>query len=414
MYKLLGLAGLFLLFSFTADPVKMNMKDVLASAQKDEQYTLNNQTLTFANSLNYRLPLLQKLDFRVGSDDYVFGQNQYDIGFSFNTLRQIKRVKEYQRAQVSVFEAQNGMYLQRSLLDRYECLHDLYFNKQLIKQYQSLDTLLNQKNTVLKEQILRGLDTKIKEVIDNETDRNKALKAIKSYDREWTTRYQTLQQLTKQKDLEIDFKKFIDYTKIESIISSLSPTSEGNNAELKVRQKQVDLSKKELEIELAENFKIFNSFQFGLQEKSKSELWENPFFRLTLSLPLLGNTRFKKNELLLEIKDYENRAQLFKTNLQLTTQTELISIKKMIEEHKSFLAQQEKSLIQLILSNRKITAEMTASELLDLKIIQRKAQIDILKSSFSLTQAYISLLNNAGILSNPPMRNYLSQDIEGF
>jgi hypothetical protein len=51
---------------------------------------------------------------------------------------------------------------------------------------------------------------------------------------------------------------------------------------------------------------------------------------------------------------------------------------------------------------------------LDLKIIQRKGQIDITKSAFSLTQDYISLLNQTGMLINPPMKNYLSIDLENL
>jgi hypothetical protein len=414
MSKTLGLASLFLLFSFTADPIKLNMKEVLATAQKDERFVLNNQTLALAKGLNYHLPLLQKLDFRLGTDDYGLGQNQYGIGLSFNTFKQIRRLKDYQQVQTGVIEAQNNLYLQQSLMDRYECLYDMFFNKQLIKQYNELDTLLNKKNTVLKEQILRGMDVRIKDVVDNETDRYATQKILKTYEREWNERYQKLLLLTKQKELDIDFKRFIDYKIIESVVTTLPPLTDLNNLDIQVRQKQAALSKAELEIEKADNFQIFNGFQFGFEKKPKDDLLKNPFFRLTLSVPLMGNIRFKQNELLLQIKDYENRSQLLKTSLQQNTKTQTISLKKLIDEHKSMISQQEKSLINTLLANKKISAEMTASDMLDLKIIQRKGQIDITKSAFSLTQDYISLLNQTGLLINPPMKNYLSIDLENL
>jgi hypothetical protein len=414
MSKTLGLASLFLLFSFTADPIKLNMKEVLATAQKDERFVLNNQTLALAKGLNYRLPLLQKLDFRLGTDDYGLGQNQYGVGLSFNTFRQIRRLKDYQQVQTGVIEAQNNLYLQQSLMDRYECLYDMFFNKQLIKQYNELDTLLNKKNAVLKEQILRGLDVRIKDVVDNETDRYATQKILKTYEREWNERYQKLLLLTKQKELDIDFKRFIDYKIIESVVTTLPSITDLNNLEMQVRQKQAALSKAELDIEKADNFRIFNGFQFGLEKKPKDDLFQNPFFRLNLSVPLMGNMRFKQNELLLQIKDYENRSQLLKTSLQQNAKTQTISLKKLIDEHKSMISQQEKSLINTLLANKKISAEMTASDLLDLKIIQRKGQIDITKSAFSLTQDYISLLNQTGMLINPPMKNYLSIDLENL
>jgi hypothetical protein len=414
MSKIIGLASICLLFSFTADPIKLNMKEVLATAQKDERFVLNNQSLALAKGLNYHLPLLQKLDFRFGTDDYGLGQNQYGVGVSFNTFRQIRRLKEYQQVQTDVIEAQNNIYLQQSLMDRYECLYDMFFNKQLIKQYNELDTLLNKKNAILKEQILRGLDVRIKDVVDNETDRYATQKILKTYEREWHERYQKLLLLTKQKELDIDFKRFIDYKIIESVITTLPSVTDVNNLDMQVRQKQTALSKAELDIEKADNFRIFNGFQFGVEKKPKDDLFQNPFFRLNLSVPLMGNMRFKQNELLLQIKDYENRSQLLKTSLQQNAKMQTNSLKKLIEEHKSMISQQEKSLINTLLTNKKISAEMTASDLLDLKIIQRKGQIDITKSAFSLTQDYISLLNQTGMLINPPMKNYLSLDLENL
>jgi hypothetical protein len=414
MYKIFGLAGLFSLISFTADPIKTNMKDILATAQKDERFVLNEQTLTLAKGLNYKLPLLQKLDFRLGTDDYGLGQNQYGVGLSFNTLKQIKRLKAYQQVQANVIEAQNNVYLQQSLLDRYECLDDMYFTKLLIKQYTDLDTLLNKKNMVLREQILRGVDVRIKDVVDNETDRYATQKTLKTYDREWTLKYQKLLLLTKKSDLDIDFKRFIEYKNIEFVIASTTPSSDLNSPEIDVKQKQVALSKAELDIERADNLRMFSSLQFGLEKKPKDDLLQNPFFRLNLSMPLLGNMRFKQNELLLQIRDYETRSQLLKTALSETAKTKTLTLKKMIEEHKSLIVQQEKSLINLILANPKISAEMSASDILDLKIIQRKGQIDILKSAFSLTQDYISLLNQTGMLVHRPLKNYLSQDLENL
>jgi hypothetical protein len=414
MYKIFSLAGLFSLISFTADPIKTNMKDILATAQKDERFVLNEQTLSLAKGLNYKLPLLQKLDFRLGTDDYGLGQNQYGVGLSFNTLKQIKRLKAYQQVQANVIEAQNNVYLQQSLLDRYECLDDMYFTKLLIKQYTDLDTLLNKKNTVLREQILRGLDVRIKDVVDNETDRYATQKTLKTYDREWTLKYQKLLLLTKKSDLDIDFKRFIEYKNIEFVIASTTPSSDLNSPEIDVKQKQVALSKAELDIERADNLRMFSSLQFGLEKKPKDDLLQNPFFRLNLSMPLLGNMRFKQNELLLQIRDYETRSQLLKTALSETAKTKTLTLKKMIEEHKSLIVQQEKSLINLILANPKISAEMSASDILDLKIIQRKGQIDILKSAFALTQDYISLLNQTGTLVHRPLKNYLSQDLENL
>jgi hypothetical protein len=235
---------------------------------------------------------------------------------------------------------------------------------------------------------------------------------LKTYEREWNEKYQKLLLLTKQKDLNVDFKRFIDYKNIELVVSTLPSLADVNSPEMDVRLKQADLSKAELDIEKADNFKIFNGFQFGFEKKLKDNLFQNPFFRLTLSVPIMGNMRFKQNELLLQIKDYENRSQLLKTTLQQLAQTQTITLKKLIDEHKSMISQQEKSLINTLLANKKISAEMSAADMLDLRIIQKKGLIDITKSAYTITQDYVALLNQTGTLINPPLKNYLSQDLE--
>ena len=75
-----------LFISSSSDPIKIAMKDVLATARKDDRLGYNQKSLTLLKGMDYRLPLLQKLDLRYGTDDYGVDRSQYAMGFSFNTF----------------------------------------------------------------------------------------------------------------------------------------------------------------------------------------------------------------------------------------------------------------------------------------------------------------------------------------
>ena len=415
MRKLLYILIPLLFLSFSSDPIKIAMKDVLATARKDDRFVYNQKTLTLLKGMDYRLPLLQKLDLRYGTDDYGVNRSQYGLGFSFNTFSQMRNQLAIKNAQMGIYEAQNDYLMQQAILERYEILTNIYFSNQLLDKFKMLETLLNLKNSTQREMLQRGLDVRIKDIVDNENDKNSLQLSQSNLETILANNYQKVELfLGRQNDLDIDFKGMIDVKQIENIVKDLKKRVDFQTPELKLRKTQIGLANAELNLENAMNREYFSSFQLGFEQKPKTNLFENPFFRLGFNVPLMGNSRLKRNELSLDIKEAEDRFNLSILTTQREIKLQIVLIENLLKKYYLFYEKNEKSIIKNILNNKKLTAELTASDLLDLKILQQKADIEIVKIANDLMYEYVSLLDKIGLLTASPNKNYLSVGLENW
>ena len=415
MRKLLYILIPILFLSYSSDPIKIAMKDVLATARKDDRFVYNQKTLTLLKGMDYRLPLLQKLDLRYGTDDYGVNRSQYGLGFSFNTFSQMKNQLAIKNAQMGIYEAQNDYLMQQAILERYETLTDIYFSNQLLDKFKTLETLLNLKNATQREMLQRGLDVRIKDIVDNENDKNSLQLSMSNLESNLANNYQKVKQfLGRQNDLDIDFKDIIAVKQVENILKDIKKKIDLQTPELKLRKSQIGLANAELNLENAMNREYFSSFQLGFEQKPKSNLFENPFFRLGFNVPLLGNSRLKRNELALDILEAEDRFNLTYLTAQKEIKLQIVSIENLLKKYALFYEKNEKSIIKNILNNKKLTAELNASDLLDLKILQQKGDIEIVKIANDLTHEYVALLDKVGLLTASPNKNYLSVGLDNW
>ena len=415
MRKLLYTFTALAFLSYSSDPIKIAMKDVLASARKDDRFVYNQKTLTLLKGMDYRLPLLQKLDLRYGTDDYGVNRSQYGLGFSFNTFSQMRNQLAIKNAQMGIYEAQNDYLMQQAILDRYVTLTDIYFSNQLLDKFKTLETLLNLKNATQREMLQRGLDVRIKDIVDNENDKNSLQLSMSNLESNLANNYQKVKQfLGRQNDLDIDFKGVIAVKQVENIVNDVKKKIDLQMPELKLRKSQIGLANAELNLENAMNREYFSSFQLGFEQKPKTNLFENPFFRLGFNVPLLGNSRLKRNELTLDILEAEDRFNLTFLTAQKEIKLQIVSIENLLKKYSLFYDKNEKSIIKNILNNKKLTAELNASDLLDLKILQQKGDIEIVKIANDLTHQYVALLDKVGLLTASPNKNYLSVGLENW
>ena len=135
-----------------ADPIKISMKEVLASVNQDEQWRLSQQTVNWLGQQNYQNPLLQKLELRAGSNDFSLTRQQYGIRVSPNAFGLSKYQKQYQQAQSGVLQAEAEVYWNEALLQRYEAIVAYHFAQQLTLASQKLDSLYQ-----AQEQVFRAM-----------------------------------------------------------------------------------------------------------------------------------------------------------------------------------------------------------------------------------------------------------------
>jgi hypothetical protein len=409
----LAFVGLFFC-SFTDEPIKVTTKDVLTSVQKERSVVANLQTIDFLNKLNFNLPILKEIGLRYGTDDISNAKRQYASTFGFNSFKLIKEQKSIKNAQLDVYQAKKDMLVSQAIQERYVYMTDAYFSQTLLNYQRSLDTLLSQKNTVLKTSLKNGIAIKIKDLVETEDDIRSLKMASTEMDNIRVSSFQRIKEYLGLKgDFVLNFNDFVNIQKIEEAINSIKISRNLQSAEMKLNQSKVNLSQAELRVEEAAFKQIFNNFQLIYEHKNKTDFTIQDFsFRVGLNIPIKGNLRPKQNELLLDIKTAENDYQFayFETDRQ--TKAQVLKIENLLKQYRLNSETLNNSLSNNLLNTPSVLATLAPSDIVDLKIIQQKKNIELYKTMYQLVHEYIKLLDITGDLALTPYKNYLSNSFE--
>jgi hypothetical protein len=412
--KLLIYCGLFCLMSFNNDPIKTTMSNILATAKTDAKLAYNQQIPAYINGLNYKLPLIQKLEFKLGADNFDLTGQQYGIAVSPNTFGQIKRQSAMKAIEINRSEAENNVFVHEALLERYQTLVDFNYANVLKQKEKVLETLLNQKNTTLKAMIQRGLDVRIKDITDTENDRYAVQLALLQLDINLANSNEKLRQfIGSNNEVLVSFDNVIKVKDVEKIINLIKNNQDIQTPEILLAKTETEAKKAELSLENASNKEVLSSIQI-VDAPKKNAPFNNFGLRFTLNIPLFDNNRLKKNELAIDIKKAENKENLLLINNQKLIKYQIVNIENLIKKYRIYADKSENSLIKSLLDNAKLMAEMSATELLDLKLTQQKTEVELTKIEYEILHNYIELLNNTNLLNKTPFKNYLSSGFEVF
>jgi hypothetical protein len=413
--KILSLCfTLFLFMSFGKDPTEISMTTLLATVKTDAKVLYNQQTLALVNSLNYQLPLLKKAELKVGADNFDLTGQQFGIAISPNTFGQIKQQAAIRNTEINKTKAESTIFIHQALVERYQTLVEMYFSTQLKQKQQALETLLNQKNETLKSMIQRGLDVRIKDIADTENDRYAVQLNILQLETDLASTYEKMKQfMGTTNDILVRFDNVVQVKDMLKTINDLKNNTTLQTPDLVLAKRESEAKKAELNLENASNREILSSIQV-VDAPKKGDVFNNFGVRFTLSLPLTGNSRLKRNELTIDLKKAENKESLLQTHNQKAIQYQIVKLENLIKKYRIYADKAENSLIKTLLNNPKVTAEMNALELLDLKLTQQKTEVELAKIGYDITNEYIALLNNTPLLTQMPLKNYLSSSLEAF
>ena len=408
------------------------IKEVLSSYKNDIRLEYNNQLTNFAKGLKYDMPLLKQVEARIGINgstlgDSLYGgirnEDLYGLNISTNSFKEIKLQKQVKQAQIDALASENRVFEQQALLERYQAVASIYFNQKLRGEKQKLDSLLHKKHGILRTMIERGIEIKVKEVMDTEGDKNAVELALLDVESSLKFQKSKLKLFVKGEnfsaDLDfIDFTDFISIKNIQQIIDNQLVIN--SNPVLDYKNGRTALASTQLNFIAAQNRQIFNSLRLGyqnpvyLEEPKKLNPFNNFSVRVGLVVPLPGNNNYKRSDAMLELREAQNETaltrELFKKNIHI----QYFKLNSLLEQHRLSQVKIEQSLINKMLGNEKLLAQMTPLEIADLSIEQQKIKVRTLEIETEITSEYIKMLDFNGSLSVKPLKNYLSVNLETF
>jgi len=168
-------------FSYGQENWSMD-KFLLHSFQSPAQQ-FEDQKVELLEDGNYRLPLIENLQFRTETRDFDLDLQQYDLRLNTNSFRSINAQEDLNKTELEITKLHHSIVLKNELANRYNVLLSLVFQRDLLALINQRLAIQNDKLSVLKS--LSSWDLpKIKEVIKVESSiLETELKKIKTENR---------------------------------------------------------------------------------------------------------------------------------------------------------------------------------------------------------------------------------------
>ena len=405
---------------------KISMESILASIEYDDRVASNKQNTAFASGLNYRLPILKKVDFRLGingnlTNDTLDGtwrnEDFYAINIATNNFREMRLQRALKPAQLNIYNSEKQVLMQQALLERFQSIVGIFYGQKLYEERNRLKKILLEKENILRLSLEQGVDIRFKDVMDTESDKNTLATALLEYENNVFFQEERIRQFLKITDNQaviIDFDAFISAEQIEKEVALLKINKTLFHPTFALRDAQTAYSMAEYRLEKTQNRQFFNFFQVAYNPLAYSPIESKKFkalndvnFRLGLTIPLPANNNLKNTQAALQHKEDEQTAILVRQSQAKLIDVQYIKVENILKSLRLNDKNAKESLIKKMLDNAKLLAQITPSEILDLNITQRKIELRSIELSADLTNEYLRLLDITGALSVYKNKNFL-------
>ena len=408
------IAWLLLSAFIIEDPIQLSVKDILASTLRERRFVTSQRNIDFANGLNYRLPILSDLGFKYGADDLIKSKQQYAMSLGFNSFRKIREQLAIKNAQINLYLAKKDILTNQVIKERYKDIADVYCSQLIINSQKKLDTLLNLRNVAFKTALQTGANVKIKDLVETEEDMRKLRAELAETQNIWAIGQQRIQDyMGTEQAVALNFDNFLTVPKLQTILQTLKLTRNWQTPEVKTRENQVALAQAELRLEDADFHQIFDGVQFIYEKAPNTDLAIKDFsFRLGFKVPLKGNFRPKQNELLLDIKQAENDYAFLAHETERAVKMQVLKVENALKLYRECKDKRDNNLAKNLLNTPSVYVTLAATDIVDLRVLQQKKEIDLAQIHYKLISEYLTLLDMTGSLVYTPYKNYLSDSLE--
>jgi len=415
---------LALLARWSAGAQVISLEDVLATANKDQNLSRYQNLRDLASDLKMHDPLLKEIALRVGFNGSVLGDTIYGylrneddlrLQVSFNDFAVRRQQKAIKSARVQTITTGLAAVSHAALTDRYKALSDYVYALPALEALKRLDSLLLAEHEIIKGMLSTGiLEVKISRILDVEEDHNRILLEISESEERirrsklnienYTGSFASIsmERLASIEDLAESFEFF----KASGYLSH--PTHLALSAEIHQDSAIYGYAS-------AQNRQILDYVSLGYQRPlyldrpNRFNTFNNFAFRLGFLVPITANNRYRKADALLDLKESQIKADEARVDRDLSWQGQIAILEGLFSAYDLAGDRLDNSLIQQMLSNPILIAQITPLEYVELEIAQQKLALHQLELAQDIASAYVKLLNLSGYLAWNPDTNYLAK-----
>ncbi len=425
MKKVIRLATiLFWISTVTAGAGQVTFKQFILSAYNDPVVKSQDNKNAAVKKSYPGIPGIDDIEVQIRNTGFNGDDFRYSLEVSPRGFQETRTGNRYNDALINNKQAKKQYLFNFAVYNRYLTFIDLLEQKALKVLYKELLTLYEDRINVM-EKLSYSEDFQLEKLIKEEKDMSKETVFSLEIDKYITV----LEQRSRVYLNDSDFTGFdtSDLVSIKTIMNRIETTNfvlDTNNASLKLYRTRMDLAKSRFNMEKAQSHKFFDAFSFLYDNGDRVDEFErkyqgksydlNKAFAIELSFRIPNLTlashqlnKFKA-DLLSEAENYEQ----IKDELSEKVRKDLADLHQLIAQYRYLSARVNQVDAEASLKKFLQIEGIDPLILLDIKENILKNQIDMTWIKHGILRNYMYVIDNAGLLSAKPMRNFLSENME--
>lgn len=393
----------------------MSMTEFLASARKNQLKDYESQKFNFLQSHAADIPVIEKLEFRTETNEFDPRKQEYLVRVSPNSKKKIRTQRQYQETIRHLSEMELKQSLDRAIRLRYDLMVNFLSSLSTLASRREMKVLHDDKVTLLKRSIsLPNFD--VLELIEAENDAQKNEHEILDLENILATLQQTMQRVH-QKNMVLDLNQstVIEVESIRAILNDLPPTTMAQHPELEVRSAKLYSNVLAHDWEVAQN-----NFSVGYVQAKYGGTDPDENFRKAFSvgvgfdIPLNNRAPLNVNEK--QIALFESKLDYSNTKNKIIEEkhTLFYHLQNLFKKYDLIRDNLQDSQAEFALREYSKIAEASPNALLKLRENTLEQEQTLQQLKYLIMQSFIEYLDLSGAITQLPLRNYLSENLETF
>ncbi len=399
-------ATVWLLLFYSNDlRAQQSVSDFLLTAFEDRNTAHFDAQKAFLKPRNYRFPVIDEIELRVGNDDQTYEDLQYALRFRPGNPWRIRRNNAFFNATRKELELQKRLEFKENLFVRYELAVEYFYNLHLADRVQKRLDIISRKANIMEQ----NLQSELFDGKDYSEAKLDQVEAIEKLEEALVELNQVKVEVELILDIgNLDWEDFA-LIKVETIAERANRIATGSNpaVELDLISQQVEVARQEGRVEKADfdiGYAQLEYFPFTNKES-------NYGFSVGLTLPIFKDNKPQIAERKLDELELEGELEFAQYRDSLNKIREYEHLKNLIDQHRLMLEKVEELNLKAMENNLANSEDFDPLTVLDLQEGIAKLNEVILKSKFRVLSQFVDFLYTYDALTKSPLTNYLSEDL---
>jgi len=390
----------------------LSISRFVATADHDERLTYQAEKISFLKQSSSNTPFLNEVELRTRIDEFASDKQRYAIRLKPNGWGESRDGQIVYHATLAYNEAQQDFFLNEALRDRYTVVIDYLNNQQLIALNEALMALYEDRVNVLKQS---GGDLAFdpNDLIDAENEIIQLeLELINLKNKTVTITDEIRKRIPVEAPILFDTADMIGIKGIETVLTTIGPVVEKEHVFLKEARIKAELSDAWYQLEKSENRKYISFIEAAYDTDDRNDFEKAVTLQFGIAIPFINPNRLDANRRKLEsLKDKNDYL-----NLKVEVTQDVIRLsrdeKRLIHQHEVLTKKLENSKTRSSFDMYRKMDGVSPLILLKLRESILKTDITMAKIMSQIYEKYIRLLAVSGKLTEKPLKNYLSSNLE--